>query len=147
METRNPVQAESTSQKKSNLPLILGIMAGVLVCCCVLGVAAYFLAGTLLPSLSDDVPPVYNDADGYTGNADELLRTDALNLIGIYEELQLGCADLSLVSGEMLVFPDPAGDGSWQETWQVNACGDLHQYTVSFTPTSGGTDIAVTFVK
>ncbi|MBI5295833.1 MAG: hypothetical protein HY869_10180 [Chloroflexi bacterium] len=147
METRTPVQTEAAPQKKSNLPLILGIVAGILVCCCVLGVAAYFLAGSLLPNWSDDVPPVYNDADGYTGNADELLRTDALNLIGIYEELQLGCADLSLVSGEMLVFPDPAGDGSWQETWQVDACGDLRQYTVSFTPTSGGTDIAVTFVK
>jgi hypothetical protein len=47
----------------------------------------------------------------------------------------------------MLVFPDPAGDGSWQETWQVDACGNLRVYTVSFTPTSGGTDIAVTFVK
>jgi hypothetical protein len=136
-------------QKKSQKPLIVAALIVAGLCGCVLlvlavGTGFYFLNSS---KTDDPVPPVYNDADGYTGNADELLRTDALNLIGIYEETKTGCADLSLVSGEMLVFPDPAGDGSWQETWQVDACGNLRVYTVSFTPTSGGTDIAVTFVK
>lgn len=136
-------------QKKSKTPLIVTALIVAGLCGCVLlmlavGTGFYFLNSS---KTDDSVMPIYNDADGYSGNADELLRADALNLIGIYEETQSGCADLSLVSGDMLVLPSQTDDGSWRETWQVNACGDLRVYTVSFTPTSGGTDIAVTLVK
>jgi hypothetical protein len=136
-------------QKKSKSPLIVAALIVAGLCGCVLlvlavGTGFYFLNS---PKTAEPVQPIYNDSDGYSGNADELLRADALNLIGIYEETQSGCADLSLVSGEMLLPSDQTDDGSWQETWQVNACGGLRVYTVSFTPTSGGTDVAVTLVK
>jgi hypothetical protein len=128
------VQLEPIVRRKSKLPIIVGVAAGVLLCCCLLGVGVYALLGEDL----------FKGGDVYAGRADEILLEDTLNLIGLYEEGQLGCADLSLLGGQILLAPDPAGDGSWQETWRVDACGETHLYAITFTPTAGGgTDIEV----
>lgn len=133
-----PVQPEPITRRKSKLPIFIGVAAGILLCCCLLGIGIYALLGENL------VTDLLQGGDTYSGRADETLRRDTLNLIGLYEEGQLGCADLSLIGGQILLAPDPAGDGSWQETWRVNACGETHLYTITFTPTAGGgTDIEV----
>jgi hypothetical protein len=136
METQTPIQ--SVSPKKSKLPIIIGVAVGILLCCCVLVVAVLALNWNSLSNF------IKGGGETYSGRADEILRADALNLIGLYEEAKLGCADLSLVSGRMLLSPDQTGNGSWQEAWQVNACGNTHGYTVTFTPTpDSGTDISI----
>ena len=138
METQTPIQSEPAPPKKSKLLIIIGVAAGILLCCCMVMIAVLALNWN---SLSDFMK---GGGDTYSGRADESLREDALNLIGIYEEAKLGCADLSLVEGQMISSSELTSDDSWKETWQVNACGEMHQYTVTFTPSPGsGTDISI----
>jgi hypothetical protein len=132
------MQATEQPQKKSKLPIIIGVAAAILVCLCVAAIAVYFLSG------DSDADPVITNSDVYAGRADELLRSDTMNIIGGYEASQYGCDSVNLVGGEVLVAPAQTGD-AWVEQWQVNACDAAHTYKVVFSPSSaGGTDIAVT---
>ena len=131
MESKDLTSVKPKSNKKW---FILGGVVALVVCLCL--VAAIVIAPPLLRTFN-----AFNG--GYSGIASEGLLADTMQAIADYELSQNGCADVSLFSGTMLV--NKTDDGSWQELWQVNACGASHLYSVSFTPSaSGGTDFSIT---
>ena len=126
METIPPVE-----KKKNNKALIIvGVI--LLLCCCItmIGVATYAI-------LKPGAQTMYEQAFSYTGNADDLLKSDVLKLIAESN----GCSDVTLLNGRIFLTP---GDGSWTEMWQVNVCGESQLFSIGFTPSPlGGTDFSV----
>lgn len=145
MENQTPLQTAPAPEKKSKLPLIIGIIAGILLCCCILGIAAYLLGGSFLSNPMDKG----SDVDGYAGRADELLRNDTMLAIAGYEGSSYGCDNPTLVTGQVTVQPleggGAEGAGLWVEVWNVEACGAVHSYEITFIPSpGGGTDYSIT---
>jgi hypothetical protein len=129
-ETHAPQQ---TAKRKTWIVLAAG---GALALLCVCLVAAAFL---VLPAVAN----IGQSTVSYEGNADEQLKTDTLQLIAQYEQAQGGCNDVTLFIGNMMTRPEQTEDGSWSEMWQVNACGESHLYSITFTPDGvGGTYIS-----
>jgi hypothetical protein len=119
-------------EKKKNNKVLL--IAGVLLalCCCVtvIGAAVYTI-------LKPGAQTIYEQTFSYTGNADDQLKSDVLNLIAESN----GCSDVTLINGQIFLNP---GDGSWTETWQVNVCGESQLLSISFSPSPlGGTDFSI----
>ena len=125
---------KKTAGSKKWILIALGGVILMCICLVVFGVMA-------IPSIlrmSDEV-------SSYSGIASEQLKSDVLSAISDAERSQNGCTTVSLYSGQMMLRPEQSGDGSWVEIWQVNACGESHLYSVSFTPDGfGGTYFSVT---
>lgn len=136
VENQNPVVPGP--QKVNRTWIIVAVV--VVLCCCLTVVA--LAAGLIIMRSSGSPSPIIGGS--YNGMADSLLKSDTLNTIAQYETSQSGCTDVSLFSGTVVLPPDPSADGSWQEAWQVDVCGESHLYSVSFTPSpAGGTDFSI----
>ncbi|HAX69019.1 MAG: hypothetical protein KJZ72_19095 [Anaerolineales bacterium] len=125
---------KKTAGSKKWLLIALGGVMLICICLVAFGVMA-------IPSIMR----MSNEASSYSGIASEQLKSDVLSAISDAERSQNGCTTVSLFSGQMMLRPEQSGDGSWVEIWQVNACGESHLYSVSFTPDGvGGTYFSVT---
>ncbi len=136
------IETNQPPEKKSNNKVLIIIGVVVLLCCCaaIVGVIAYRTLASTVQSVNDQIL----EGLGYSGIADELLKSDVITAIAGYEESQTGCTDVSLIGGQVFLSPEQSGDGSWVETWQVSACGESHLYSVTFTPApEGGTNFEV----
>jgi anaerobic C4-dicarboxylate transporter len=137
MEENNVVS--SAPQKVNRTWIIISVVI-VFLCCCLVAAAAVgyiLIVGRTFNSVSED-------GGIYSGLADEQLKTDTLNTIKQYESSQSGCNDVSLFLGAVITSPALTGDGSWEEEWSVNVCGDSHLYSIVFTPAAGGgTDFSI----
>jgi len=140
-----PPEAPAPADKpSSNNKIWIAVGCVVLACCCLM-VLAIVVAGPALLSVYK-VSGSNNNGSGaaYTGNADPQLRTDTLNAIKAYETGKSGCADIALLTGQILSAPDANANGIWTERWQVKACDTTDLFTVTFTPSpNGGTDYSV----
>ena len=137
MQDQTPVSP--ASQKVSRTWIIAGVV--IFLCCCLVVVTA--LATILITRRSQN--SISTGSGIYNGLADDLLRQDILNAIAQYEAAQSGCEDVSIFSAAVIFAPDSSADGSWQEEWQVDVCGEIHPYSATFTPSpGGGTDFSIT---
>ena len=133
MNSETPAPQQHPVKSKAWIFLAIG---GALALLCVCLVAGAFL---VLPAIAN----IGQSTVSYEGIADEKLQSDTLNLIIQYEQARNGCNDVSLFIGNMMTRPEQTQDGSWIETWQVNACGESHLYSITFTPDGvGGTYIS-----
>ena len=121
METTPPVE----KKKNSKILIIVGVL--LLLCCCVITISAIS----------------YNLVFGYSGIASEGLKSDVLKALAENEASQNGCSDVKLIKGQMFLSKEQSGDGSWMETWQLMVCGESRLYSISFTPSSSGTDFFI----
>jgi len=140
MESQLPVE------KKNNNKIIIIIGVVVLVCLCIAVISVAALA-ILVPSIqktSQQVQPL-QQGTSYSGIADQQLQSDVLTAITGYEAKQNNCSDVTLASGKVLdLTPNRTSADPWVETWQINACGTSHLYSITFTPSpQGGTDYSV----
>jgi len=135
-----PVDKKPVNKKPGNTVLIVIIAVAVLCVCAVFaGVAALSIFQPVIQNTYESIQP----KQGYSGIASEELKNDVIQSIADYESTQTGCADVTLYGGEMMVSPSQTQDGSWQETWKIDACGESHLYAVTFTPSpQGGTDFS-----
>lgn len=137
METNQPVE------KKGNNKVLI-IVGIILILCCVLGVVGIAVYRIVAPAIQN-VNQQLQDGIGYSGIADEQLKTDVVNAIAEHEESETGCSEVSLFAGQVFLSPDQSADGSWTENWQLAVCGESHLYAITFTPVAtGGTDFSVT---
>lgn len=175
MESPTPQFTPVETPKKSNTPLIIGIVVAVLLCCCCLvlvGVGLYLRsqvgdvyssinqqltampnipsvpAGTAEPSNPSDTPVIPSNLIPQGGLGDEVLRANTWGYVLAAAAIS-GCTatDASKTNIEVLEQPDSAG--IWKEKWTVT-CDDGAQksFDVLFTPSKqGGTDINVTSSK
>lgn len=133
MNSETPAPQQQPTKSKAWIFLAIG---GALALLCVCLAAVAFL---VLPAAAN----IGQSTMSYEGNADEQLKADTLQLIAQYEQAQSGCNDVTLFIGNMMTRPEQTEDGSWIETWQVNACGESHLYSITFTPDGvGGTYIS-----
>ncbi len=155
METPVPVKSNK------NLYIIIGVV--LLVCCClaVAGAAVYSYlsvastAETTFDQVQEQLEAVTTQGVPgsepgaplfYGGLADSLLQADTLKTLEDYESSQ-GCSEVSLLAASLSEYSGKAGD-PWSELWVIQACGEPHSYTVTFTPSpTGGTDIHITGAK
>lgn len=143
-----PVQPKSGSK----LPLILGIIAGVLLLCCCAGIIVAIATnsvsnvfGGIQNGLESTQEPSYDESGGGStsgpvgpaigGRGNDILKGDVWNAIVIYEASQ-GCD--SPVSTAISVTQDPDSDGAWVEAWEVDSCGQSTTYIVRLTPDPAG---------
>jgi hypothetical protein len=78
--------------------------------------------------------------------ADYMLQADALNIVSTAAVTRIDkeCNEASVTDTAVSQPPEGAGQ-AWKERWSVNACGELQEIDVDFTPSpQGGTDISVT---
>ena len=125
---------QQTTKSKTWIFFAAGCAIALLCICLAAGV---FL---VLPAIAN----IGQSTVSYEGIADEQLKADTLQLITQYEQAQSGCNDVTLFIGNTMTRPEQSEDGSWIETWQVNACGESHLYSITFTPDGvGGTYISI----
>lgn len=138
METNQPLE------KKGNNKVLIIVGVIMLLCCCAVVVGAGVYIFLTDPAAQFGNGPIL-EGIAYSGIADAELKADVITAIADYEASQSGCADVSLLGGQILLSPDQTGDGSWTETWQLAVCQESHLYSVAFTPSpAGGTDFSVT---
>jgi hypothetical protein len=168
MESSAPQFTPVEQPKKSNTPLIIGIVVAVLLCCCCLAVVGILLSmgpavnnvfssvnqqltampgvpslpeGTLEPSM----PSIPSDAVPQGGLGDDLLRANTWPYVIIVAATD-GCNTPSAADTVITVTQEQDAGGVWKEQWLV-ACGGGKSVPVdvSFTPNAnGGTDIKAT---
>ena len=168
MESPTPQSAPVEQPKKSNTPMIIGIVIAVLLCCCclvIIGVMLYMgssvssvyssinqqltampeipsmPSGTLEPSL----PSIPSDAVPQGGLGDDLLRTNTWAYVVIVAATS-DCNTPNAADTVITVTQEQDSAGVWKEQWLV-ACGGGKSVPidVTFTPSaSGNTDIKVT---
>ena len=160
METQTPVQP---APKKNSLPMMLGIGAAVLVCCCVLVVGAVFAVpmlfaptvGNVFSKVEMDlqtpaVPEPQNPGSGdlpQGGITDDLLRANTWPLVQIVATAA-DCSNPSAADTTIEVTQPMDANGVWKELWTV-ACesGGPAKVEVTFTPgAQGGTDVSVSIM-
>lgn len=170
-----PIQpALESSPKKTNIGLIIGVVAVVLLCCCcliIIGGYAFFsvsraVQGTyssieimLTPGAEDfeDLPAIpempaspYGSDDFIPqgGLGDEVLRADAWVYVMAASAMS-GCAATDASQTTIEVSQEPDSAGVWKEKWTVT-CDDgaKKSFDVTFSPSAqGGTTIDVTGSK
>lgn len=120
-------------QPKKNIAKTIGIAIVVLVC-----LLLVFAAGiVIIPNLGRISIPEPSDGYRYSGIASVELQEEATKLIQ-QQENALGCDTISLTSVEVLNLPQDVIDASWGEMWQMDACGEIHPYLVTFVPDPAG---------
>lgn len=125
---------QQTTKSKTWIFFAAGCAIALLCICLAAG------AFLVLPAIAN----IGQSTVSYEGIADEQLKADTLQLITQYEQAQSGCNDVTLFIGNTMTRPEQSEDGSWIETWQVNACGESHLYSITFTPDGvGGTYISI----
>ena len=78
--------------------------------------------------------------------ADYMLQADALNIVSTAAVTRIDkeCSEASVTDTAVARPPEGAGQ-PWTERWSVDACGELQEIDVDFTPSpQGGTNISVT---
>jgi hypothetical protein len=132
METIQPV--EKKGNKK--ILIIAGVLTALCACMVVISAAAFIILKPALQSVNEQ-------AFGYTGIADEELKSDVLKALTDHEASLNGCSEVTLINGHMFLRPEQTGDGSWTENWQVMVCSESHLYSILFVPSPlGGTDFS-----
>lgn len=132
METIEPDEKKGNSR----LLIIVGILAVLCACIVVVSAAAFIVLKPVLQSVNEQ-------AFGYTGIADEELKSDVLKALSDNEASLNGCSEVTLINGHMFLRPEQTEDGSWTETWQVMVCGESRLYSIFFLPSPlGGTDFS-----
>lgn len=166
MESPAPQFTPVEQPKKSNTPMIIGIVVAVLLCCCCLVIVGVVLfmgpavnnvfssvnqqlttavpeapsvpSGTLEPSIPSSAVP-------QGGLGDDLLRTNTWAYV-IVVAATADCTTPSAAETVITVTQKQDSAGVWKEEWLV-ACGGgkTVPVNVTFTPNAnGGTDINVT---
>lgn len=135
MDLESPVP-QRPAKSKTWIFFAAGCAIALLCICLVIFLA---IANVALPAIAN----INQSTVSYEGIADEQLKADTLRLLSQYEQTQSGCTNVTLFIGNMMTRPEQSEDGSWIETWQVNACGESHLYSITFTPDGvGGTYIS-----
>jgi len=143
MESQPPVE-----KKNNKIFIIIGVVVVICLCVAVVSVAALAILVPAIQKTSQQVEqqvqPLQQE-NGYAGIADQQLQSDVLTAITGYEAKQNNCSDVTLASGKVLdLTPNRTSADPWVETWQINACGTSHLYSITFTPSpQGGTDYSV----
>src|SRR5258706_5172439 len=124
------MESQPPAEKKNNnkIIIIVGVVLLVCVCAVVILVAALAILGPAIQKTSQKMV----EGVGYSGIADEQLKTDVLNALTDFETKQNNCSDVSLLGGQLILSPDQTSDHSWTATWQLNACGASHLYSITF---------------
>jgi hypothetical protein len=83
-------------------------------------------------------PPQTANGEGPAegGFTDTELRAQVWSTIVSFYTNVRGCTDIS--SGGIRVTQQPDATGSWQETWEVSACGEGAELKIHFTVASDG---------
>ena len=133
METQTPVQP---APKKSNLPMILGIGAAVLVCCCVLALVILYVLNTTNSTVGNvfsqinietpvvpDIPTLSGQEPGsgdlpQGGLTDNLLRSNTWTMVQVLASVK-GCTNPSASNTTIEVSQTADSNGIWKELWTV----------------------------
>lgn len=172
MESPTPQFTPVEQPKKSNIPLIIGIVVAVLLCCCCLVIAGVVLFmgpmvgnvyssvnqqltampeipsmpdGTSEPSDDPTIPGLPSDVIPQGGLGDDVLRANTWAYVIIVAATD-GCSTPNAADTAITVTQKQDAGGVWKERWLVACDGSKSvPVDVTFTPSaSGGTDINVT---
>lgn len=164
METPAPQYTPAPQPKKSNTPLIIGIVVAVLLCCCciiVLGVGLYLRSkvGDVYSSINEQltampnvppvpgetaepsnpsdtpaIPAVPSDLVPKGGLGDDAARATAWGKV-VLQSVTDGCAASDASKTTIDVTDQPDSSGKWTEKWTVTCSdGSNKSYNVTFTP-------------
>lgn len=151
---------EQPEQKKSKLPLILGIAAALLCCCCLILIVIYFVLGPAVSNVFSEInsqiespslpngtalPDIGTFLDVPTGGlGDDTLRANTWAYV-VLLGASVGCENPTADHTSIDVLSYPDSSGVWQERWNlVCADGSTPAFIIDFTPNpNGGTDISI----
>ena len=137
MESQNVVPPGP--KPKRSIAQIIGVVVAVILCLLFVIAAGIVIIPNLGRFSIPEVPEGYR----YSGIASAELQGEALKLLE-KEESALGCTTISLTSVEVLNLPQDVIDASWAEVWEMDACGEIHSYAITFAPdAAGGINVSI----